>query len=163
MKRRIEAEGFRAVEAYLRRKALRLRGSQPMTTIGFVQAACVDGTGLEAWSSGSSEKSRMVLGDLDTRLGRGKNGFILSYPSLFLTDIEGLPLGHVEAPANVNNTLLVEPLLDRLLGEDLELKLLARDSGFDSGRVFDALDDRGLDSLLARAGVKLSYNFQSTL
>jgi len=44
-------------------------------------------------------------------------------------DIKGFPLGHVEAPANVNETLMVEPLLDGLLGDDLEVELLAGDSG----------------------------------
>ena len=91
----------------------------------------------------------MGLGDPDARLGRGRNGFILGYQSIFLVDIEGFPLGHVEAPANVNEALLVGPLLDGLLGEDMEVELLAGDSGFDSGRVFDALADRGVDSLIA--------------
>ena len=61
------------------------------------------------------------LGDPDAGVGRGKKGFSLGYQSLFLTDIEGLPLGHEEASANVNEKQLVEPLLDRLLGEDLEV------------------------------------------
>jgi len=30
----------------------------------------------------------------------------------------------VKAPANVNEALLVEPLLDRVLGEDIELELI---------------------------------------
>jgi len=149
MKKRIGAEGFLIIEVYLRKEALRLRSYQPLTAVGLVQAACVDGTGLEAWSSRSLEDSRRGSGDPDARLGRGRNGFYLGYRSLFLTDIEGLPLGHVEAPANVNETLMVEPLLDSLLGEDLELELLAGDSGFDSSRVFDALHDHGMDDLIA--------------
>ena len=140
MKRRIGAEGFHIIEAHLRREALSLRCSQPMTAVGLVQAACVDGTSLEAWSSRSLKDSRRGLGDPDARLGRGRNGFYLGYRSLFLTDIEGFPLGHVEAPANVNEVLLVEPLLDNLLGEDIELELLAGDSGFESYKVFDTLD-----------------------
>jgi len=67
-------------------------------------------------------------------LGRGKKDFILGYSSLFLTAIEGFPMGHIEAIANVNETLLVESLLEGPLGEDL--KLLAGDSGFESHRVF---------------------------
>jgi hypothetical protein len=55
------------------------------------------------------------------RVGRGKKGFLLSYQSLFLVDIEGFPLGHVEAPLNVNEKQLVEPLLDRVLGDSIEL------------------------------------------
>ena len=68
------------------------------------------------------------MGDPDARLRRGKSGFVLGYLSLLLVDIEGFPLGHVEAPANVNEKKLVEPLLDRLLGEDMEVELVAGDS-----------------------------------
>jgi len=149
MKKRIGAEGFRIVEAWLRSEALRLRASQPLTAVGLVQAACVDGTDLRAWSSRSPDDSRRGLGDPDARLGRGRKGFYLGYRSLFITDVEGFPLGHVEAPANVNESLMVESLLDRLLGEDLEVELLAGDSGFESRRVFDALESRKMGNLIA--------------
>ena len=149
MKKRVGVEGFRIVEAWLRREALRLRASQPLTAVGLVQAACVDGTDLRAWSSRSPDDSRRGLGDPDARLGRGRKGFYLGYRSLFLTDVEGFPLGHVEAPANVNESLMVESLLDRLLGEDLEVELLAGDSGFESHRVFDALESRKMGNLIA--------------
>jgi len=39
MKRRIGAEGFRAIESWLRREALRLRRSHPLSAVGLVQAA----------------------------------------------------------------------------------------------------------------------------
>jgi hypothetical protein len=149
MKRRIGAEGFRVIEAWLRREALRLRDSQPLTAVGLVQAACVDGTDLRAWSSRSLDDSRRGLGDPDARLGRGGKGFYLGYRTLFLTDVEGFPLGHVEAPANVNETLMVEPLLDRVLGEDLEVEMLAGDSGFESRRVLDTVESRKVASLIA--------------
>ena len=55
----------------------------------------------------------------------------------------------MEAPANVNESLMVESLLDRLLGEDLEVELLAGDSGFESRRVFDALESRKMGNLIA--------------
>lgn len=149
MKRRIGAEGFRVIEAWLRREALRLRYSQPLSAVGLVQAACVDGTDLRAWSSRSLDDSRRGLGDPDARLGRGGKGFYLGYRTLFLTDVEGFPLGHMEAPANVNESLLVEPLLDRVLGEDLEVELLAGDSGFESRRVLDTVESRKVASLIA--------------
>ena len=109
---------------------------------GLVQAACVDGTDLRAWSSRSLDDNKRGLGDPDARLGRSRKGFYLGYRSVFLTDIEGFPLGHMETPANVNEPLLVEPLLDRVLGEDIEVELLAGDSGFESRRVFEALEAR---------------------
>ena len=115
---------------------------------GLVQAACVDGTDLRAWSSRSLDDNKRGLGDPDARLGRSRKGFYLGYRSVFLTDIEGFPLAHMEAPANVNEPLLVEPLLDQVLGEDIEVELLAGDSGFESRRVFEALEARRM----ARAG-----------
>ncbi len=48
MKKRIGPEGFRAIEKWLRHEALRLRESQPLSAVGLVQAACVDGTDLPA-------------------------------------------------------------------------------------------------------------------
>ncbi|NQT07683.1 transposase, partial [Candidatus Bathyarchaeota archaeon] len=48
MKKRIGAEGFRIIEAWLRREAFRHRDSQPLSATGLVQAACIDGTDLRA-------------------------------------------------------------------------------------------------------------------
>jgi hypothetical protein len=109
----------------------------------------VDGTDLRAWSSRSLDDNKRGRGDPDARLGRSGKGFYLGYRTAFLTDIEGFPLGHVEAPANVNEALLVEPLLDRVLGEDIEMELLAGDSGFESHRVFEALEARRMAPLVA--------------
>jgi hypothetical protein len=148
MKKRIGVEGFRTIEEGLRQKALMLRESQPLSAVGLIQAACVDGTDLPAWSSRDPHDTSRGLGDPDARLGRGKKGFILGYQSLFLVDIEGFPLGHVEAPANVNEKMLVEPLLDRLIGEDIEVELMAGDSQFESSQVFDALDMRKISSVI---------------
>lgn len=148
MKTRIGVEGFRAIEEWLRHEALRLRESQPLSAVGLIQAACVDGTDLPAWSSRDPHDTSRGLGDPDARLGRGKKGFILGYQSLFLVDIEGLPLGHVEAPANVNEKMLVEPLLDRVLGEDIEVELMAGDSQFESSQIFNALSSRKISSVI---------------
>ena len=148
MKTRIGVQGFQAIEQWLRHEALRLRESQPLSAIGLVQAACVDGTDLPAWSSRDPHDTSRGYGDPDARLGRGKKGFVLGYQSLFLVDIEGFPLGHVEAPVNVNEKKLVEPLLDRVLGEDIEVELLAGDSQFESEQVFDALNTRKISSVI---------------
>ena len=148
MKKRIGAKGFRAIEACLRREALRLRESQPLAAVGLIQAAGIDGTDLPAWSSRDPHNTSRGLGDPDARVGRGKKGFILGYLSLFLTDIEGLPLGHEEAPANVNEKELVEPLLDRVLGEDLEVELAVGDSQLESQGIFDALEARKVDHII---------------
>jgi hypothetical protein len=158
MKKRIGAEGFRAIEEWFRHEALRLRDSQPLSAVGYVQAACMDGTDLPAWSSRDPHDTSRGLGDPDARLGRGKKGFILGYQSLFLVDIEGFPLGHVEASANVNEKKLVEPLLDRLLGEDIEVELVAGDSQFESGSVFDALQDRKISNVIAWRRLKSREN-----
>jgi hypothetical protein len=154
MKKRISAEGFRAVEKWLRREALRLRKSQPLSAAGLVQAACVDGTDLPAWSSRDPHDTSRGLGDPDARLGRGKKGFVLGYQSLFLVDIEGFPLGHMEASANVNEKKLIGLLLDRVLGEDIEVELLAGDSQFESEEVFDGLNLRKISSVIPWRRVK---------
>jgi len=132
MKKRIGVDGFRIIEAWLRREALRRRRSQPLSAVGLIQATGLDGTDLHAWSSRDPHDARRGLRDPDARLGRGKKGFLLGYLSLFLVDIEGFPLGHLEAPLNVNEKQLVEELLTRVLGEDLEVELLAADSQFES-------------------------------
>ena len=77
MKKRIGAEGFRIIEAWLRREALSLRASQPLSAVGLVQAACIDGTDLRAWSSGSLDDNKRGREDPDARLGRGRRGFYL--------------------------------------------------------------------------------------
>ena len=92
MKKRIGVEGFTAIEMWLRHEALRLRKSQPLSAVGLIQAACVDGTDFPAWSSRDPHDTRKGFGDPDARLGRGKKGFILGYQSLFLVDIEGFSL-----------------------------------------------------------------------
>jgi hypothetical protein len=148
MKKRVGVEGFRAIEEWLRHKALRLRESQPLSAVGLIQAACVDGTDLPAWSSRDPHDTSRGFGDPDARLGRRKKGFILGYQSLFLVDIEDFPLGHVEAPANVNEKKLVEPLLDRLLSEDIEVELMAGDSQFESCQIFDTLGSRKISGVI---------------
>jgi hypothetical protein len=64
-------------------------------------------------------------------------------------DIEGFPLGHEEASVNVNEKRLVEPLLDRLLGENIELELAVADSQFESKTVFDSLKARKIGDVIA--------------
>ncbi len=149
MKKRIGDEGFRIIEAWLRRESLRLRRSQPLSAAGLVQAAGLDGTSLPAWSSRDPHDTKRGLGDPDARLGRGKKGFLLGYQSLFLVDIEGFPLGHVEAPLNVNEKQLVEELLTRVLGECLEVELLAADSQFESQSIFQLLDSLKIGHIIA--------------
>jgi len=158
MKKRIKPEGFRIIEAWLRREALSLRESQPLSAVGLVQAACIDGTDLPAWSSRDPHDTRRGLGDPDARLGRGKKGFLLGYLSLFLVDIEGFPLGHVEAPLNVNEKQLVEELLLQVLGECIEVELLAADSQFESQGIFQLLDSLKIGHIIAWRRLKRRVN-----
>ncbi len=118
------------------------RASQPLSSTGLIQAACVDGTDLQAWSSRDPHNTRRGLGDPDARVGRGKKGFMLGYQSLFMVDIEGFPLGHVKASLNVNEKLLVCRLLDKVLGESIEVELLVGDSQFESQLIFSLLESR---------------------
>jgi hypothetical protein len=54
----------------------------------------------------------------------------------------------MEAPANLNEKLLVEPLLDRVLGEDLEVELAVGDSQLESPRVFRILEERKIGHII---------------
>ena len=149
MKKRVGEEGFLTIELWLRHEALSLRKSQPLSALGLIQATCLDGTDFEAWSSRDPNDTRKGLGDPDARLGRGKKGFILGYQSLFLVDIEGFPLGHVEASVNVNEKMLVEALLAKVLGEDLEVELVVGDIQFESQRLFDWLGANRIANIVA--------------
>jgi hypothetical protein len=50
---------------------------------------------------------------------------------------------------NVNEKMLVEPLLDKLLGEDIEVELAAADNQFESEQVFDSLRARRISNIIA--------------
>jgi len=57
MKKRVTKEGFRIIEAWLRKEALRIRADQPLAAVGLVQAACIDGTDIPSCSAGTSTNS----------------------------------------------------------------------------------------------------------
>ena len=158
MKKRVGVEGFRIIEAWLRREAMKHRTSQPLAAQGLVQAACVDGTDLQAWSSRDSHDTRRGFGDPDARVGRGKKGFMLGYQSLFMVDIEGFPLGHVEASLNVDEKLLVGSLLDKVLGESIEVELLAADSQFESQVIFSLLESHQMSHVIPWRRLKRRVN-----
>jgi len=158
MKKRIEPEGFRIIEAWTRHEALKLRRTQPLTAAGLIQAACIDGTDIPAWSSRDPHDTGRGLGDPDARVGRGKKGFSLGYQSLFLVDIEGFPLGHVEAPLNVNEKQLVDELLLKVLGESMEVELLVGDSQLESETIFELLDKLKIGHIIAWRRLKGRVN-----
>ena len=158
MRKRVGVEGFRQIEAWLRWEALRLRAAQPLAAKGLVQAACLDGTDIPAWSSRDSHDACRGLGDPDARVGRGKKGFSLGYQSLFLVDIEGFPLGHVEAALNVNEKQLVGSLLGKVLGESIEVELIAGDSQFESSELFGLLDSYKLMHVIPWRRMKRRVN-----
>ena len=158
MKKRIGVEGFRIIEAWTRHEALKIRASQPLSAAGLIQAACIDGTDMPAWSSRDPHNTGRGLGDPDSRVGRGKKGFMLGYQSLFLVDIEGFPLGHIEAPLNVNEKQLVEELLIKVLGESIEVELLAGDSQFESETIFMLLESLKISHIIAWRRLKGRVN-----
>jgi len=158
MKKRVGVEGFRIIEAWLRHEALKHRRNQPLSAAGLVQAACIDGTDLPAWSSRGPHDTGRGLGDPDARVGRGKKGFSLGYLSLFLDDIEGFLLGHVEAALNVNEKQLVEVLLLKVLGESIEVELLAGDSQLESEAIFRLLDELKISHIIAWRKLKGRVN-----
>ena len=88
----------------------------------------------------------------------GKKGFSLGYQSFFLVDIEGFPLGHVEVPLKVNEKQLVEELLIKVLGESIEVKLLAGDSQLESETIFMLLDKLKISHIVAWRRLKGRVN-----
>lgn len=148
MRKRVGNAGFKGIESHLRKEANRLRFQYPLLAAALIQAACFDGTDLKAWSSRDPHDNTKGLGDPEARLGRGPEGFYLGYRSLLLVDMEGFPLGHVEAPANVNEKELVKPLLDEALGEDFEVELVAGDSQLESQNVFKTLEERRISHII---------------
>jgi hypothetical protein len=142
MKKRIGKAGFKAIERYLRGEANRVRFKYPLLALGLIQAACFDGTDLKAWSSRNPKDNRKGFGDPEATVGMGPEGYYLGYRSLLLIDMEGLPLGHVEAPANVNEKDLVEQVLNDALGGDMEVEVVAGDSQLESKTVFQKLENR---------------------
>lgn len=149
MKKRLGKAGFKAVERFLRHEAIRLTATHPFLAVGLVHASVVDGTDLHAWSSRDPHNTRRGLGDREARVGRGPEGFYLGYRSLFLVDMEGFPLSHVEASANRNEKMMVEQLLNDVLGEDFEVELVVGDSQFESQQVFDVFEARKIDNVIA--------------
>lgn len=133
MKQRLGKAGFKAIESFLRKQANQLRFHRPMLAAGLIQAACLDGTDLPAWSSRDPHNNHQGLGDPEARVGRGSEGF---------------PLGHVEAAANRNEKMLVESLLDEVLGEDFEVELVVGDSQFESRQVFNVLEEKKIGHLI---------------
>ena len=91
-------------------------------------------------------------------MGRGKKGFSLGYQSLFLVDMEGFPLGHVEAPLNVNEKQLVETLLHKVLGESMEVELLTADSQLESEAIFTLLESLKMGHVIAWRRLKGRVN-----
>jgi len=75
-----------------------------------------------------------------------------------LVDMEGFPLGHVEASANRNEKMLVEQLLDDVLGEEFEVELVAGDSQFESERVFHLLEQEKVGRLISWRRLKGRVN-----
>ena len=58
----------------------------------------------------------------------------------------------------MNEKVLVEPLLDRVLGEDLEVELAVGDSQLESQNTFDALEARKVDHIIVWRRIKGRVN-----
>jgi hypothetical protein len=114
-------------------------------------------------SSRSLDDSKRGRGDPDAWLDRGGKGFYLGYRTVFIADIKGFQLGNVDAPANVSKRLLAEHLIDRVLGDDIEIELLTNDSDFESRQVFEVIKTRKVLSLIAWRRVKGRKNLTDIL
>ena len=75
-----------------------------------------------------------------------------------MVDIEGFPLGHVEASLNVNEKMLVSSLLDKVLSESIEVELLAADSQFESQVIFGLLESHQMGHVIPWRRLKRRVN-----
>ena len=85
---------------------------------------------------------------------RGKRGTKRSV----LVDRNGIPLGVVVAPANRNDSPLLEPTLDKLarFGFDLPERITVHlDAGYDSGKTRALLGTLGCDWVISKTGTPL--------
>ena len=124
----------------------------------------MDGTDLQAWSSRDPHDTRRGLGDPDARVGRGKKGFLLGYQSLFLVDIEGFPAGTRGGIAEREpGKQLVGSLLDKVLGESIEVELLAGDSQFESQMIFSLLESHKMSHVIPWRRLKRRVNLSDVL
>ena len=73
-------------------------------------------------------------------------------------DIEGFPLGHVESPLNVNEKQLVDELLHSVLGESLEVDLLAGDTQLEPEAIFELLEALKVSHVVAWRRLKGRVN-----
>jgi hypothetical protein len=64
----------------------------------------------------------------------------------------------LEDSLNVSEKKLVMPLLDKVLGDDMDVELLAADSQSESGELFDALESRKLEHVILRRRLKGRVN-----
>ena len=62
---------------------------------------------------------------------------------------KGFLLGHLVAPLNLNEKQLVDSLLDRVLGESIEVELLAGDSQLESESIFMLLESLKVSHIIA--------------
>jgi len=73
------------------------------------------------------------------------------------------PLGHEEAPANLNEKDLMEPLLDSFLGDDIEVELVVGDSQLESPRVFRSLEERRIEHIIVWRSIDRDRSHEETL
>ena len=116
------------------------------TVIGKVIA--VDSTHIEAYS-GRAMDNRTGRSDPDTRVGRGRRGFILGYRvhTACCADSE-LPLAFTVAPCNENDKLYFEPLLERVHSLGVRFRAVLADAQYSSENIRNATEWFGAEPVI---------------
>jgi transposase len=113
----------------------------------------VDSTHLKAYS-GRTMDNRTGRSDDDTRVGRGRRGFILGYRvhTACCADSE-LPIAYTVAPCNENDKLHFEPLLERVHRLGVGFKSVLAGSQYSSSNVRDATEWLGAEPVIPHGGI----------
>jgi transposase len=116
------------------------------TVIGKVVA--VDSTHLKAYS-GRAMDNKTGRSDQDSRVGRGRRGFILGYRVHTACCAESeLPIAYAVAPCNENDKLYFEPLLEKAHKLGVRFKSVLADSQYSSTNVREAAEWLGAEPVI---------------
>ena len=123
---------------------------KPLLRRGVVKGEVVamDSTAIKAHSQRDLDNKR-GRSDLDARVGRGRRGFVLGYKvhTVCCTSSE-LPLAFMVEPCNVNEKLLIKPLLKKLRDQNVSFKTVLADAQYDSTKARDIIRSYGAEPVI---------------
>jgi len=112
------------------------------------EVVAIDSTAVKAYSQ-RDLKNKRGKSDREARVGRGRRGFILGYKvhTVCCASSE-LPLAFKVAPCNVNEKLCFRPLLEKLKGQGVCVKVVLADAQYDSSMVRETVREYGAEPVI---------------